>query len=233
MGDLSLDSTVITALQGTGKFGKMSRSTDEDEHSLEMHLPYIYKILSKSFTRPKDFPTLIPILVGNTNINKEREYGSILGPYLMDPSSVFIVSSDFCHWGLRFNYTYYLPNAESGADEGVHLRAHDKPPRPPIYESIGRIDHMAMSSIESGDYESFRENLQSTGNTVCGRHPIGIIMCALDCVKSAADSNYPEINFKFTRYERSSECVKVGDSSVSYASAFAVVPERELTTSPP
>lgn len=29
--------------------------------------------------------------------------------------------------------------------------------------------------------------------------------------------------FRFVRYERSSECVEVGDSSVSYASAFAVL----------
>lgn len=30
-------------------------------------------------------------------------------------------------------------------------------------------------------------------------------------------------SFKFTRYERSSEVKRLGDSSVSYASAFAVV----------
>lgn len=33
----------------------MSLKTDEDEHSLEMHLPYIYKMLSLYVLRPS-FP---------------------------------------------------------------------------------------------------------------------------------------------------------------------------------
>ena len=32
---------VIKDLKDTGLFDEMSRSVDEDEHSLEMHLPYI------------------------------------------------------------------------------------------------------------------------------------------------------------------------------------------------
>ena len=31
----------------------------------------------------------------------------MLAPYLADPSNLFIVSSDFCHWGARFNFTFY------------------------------------------------------------------------------------------------------------------------------
>jgi hypothetical protein len=46
LGDLKLDLETITELQSSGKFMQMTRSQDEDEHSLEMHLPYIYKMLS-------------------------------------------------------------------------------------------------------------------------------------------------------------------------------------------
>jgi AmmeMemoRadiSam system protein B len=45
LGDLMLDSSVIEELQRTEAFSKMSLKTDEDEHSLELHLPYIYKML--------------------------------------------------------------------------------------------------------------------------------------------------------------------------------------------
>jgi predicted class III extradiol MEMO1 family dioxygenase len=38
---------VTEDLEKTGKFGKMSRSVDEREHSIEMHLPYIYHILQR------------------------------------------------------------------------------------------------------------------------------------------------------------------------------------------
>lgn len=38
---------VIKKLKATGKFTTMSLVEDEAEHSLEMHLPYIYTILSE------------------------------------------------------------------------------------------------------------------------------------------------------------------------------------------
>ncbi len=38
---------------------------------------------------------------------REAKYGAILGPYLDDPSNCFVVSSDFCHWGTRFSYTFH------------------------------------------------------------------------------------------------------------------------------
>lgn len=34
----------IDELKKTGKFSEMDLDTDEDEHSIEMHLPYVRKI---------------------------------------------------------------------------------------------------------------------------------------------------------------------------------------------
>ena len=31
----------------------------------------------------------------------------IFSKYLKDPENLFVISSDFCHWGKRFRYTYY------------------------------------------------------------------------------------------------------------------------------
>lgn len=31
----------------------------------------------------------------------------MLARYLDDPGNVFIVSSDFCHWGQRFQFTFF------------------------------------------------------------------------------------------------------------------------------
>ena len=224
LGNLKLELATISELQQTGKFSKMSRDVDEDEHSLEMHLPYIYKVLSKSFSKLVDFPKLVPILVGNTTPSKEREYGAILAPYLQDPTSVFIVSSDFCHWGIRFGYTYYLPQVTTGSSDGFNLSASSRLDRGClISESISRLDHMAMEAIESGEHSAFTQILQATGNTICGRHPIGIAMCAWEYLGRDQESAKISNPFCFVRYEQSSRCTKVGDSSVSYASAFAVV----------
>ncbi|MCJ1472004.1 hypothetical protein MMC13_000648, partial [Lambiella insularis] len=220
LGDLSVDTKTTAELHKTGKFSTMTKSVDEDEHSLEMHLPYIYKILSRTFPS-SNFPPIVPILVGNTNSSKEREYGDILAPYVEDETNIFIISSDFCHWGLRFSYTYYLPASNSAPQDGRNLKSNEKPSGPLISDSIDRLDHLAMDCIESGSYDNYINNLQSSGNTICGRHPIGIIMCALENLKRGLKLNSLNTDFKFLHYERSSECKRVSDSSVSYASAYA------------
>ena len=50
LGNLTIDRATTADLYKTGQFDWMSQSVDEDEHSLEMHLPYIYKILSMYVT---------------------------------------------------------------------------------------------------------------------------------------------------------------------------------------
>lgn len=40
-------SIAIKELKATGKFESMSLQADEDEHSIEMHLPYVRKIFEK------------------------------------------------------------------------------------------------------------------------------------------------------------------------------------------
>ena len=50
---------------------------------------------------------MVPVLVGQTSHAKELMYGKIFSEYLKDPENLFVISSDFCHWGDRFRYTYY------------------------------------------------------------------------------------------------------------------------------
>ena len=222
MGNLELDTTTIAKLRASTHFKDMSSSSDSAEHSLEMHLPYIYHILGKTFD-PSNMPPLVPVLVGSTEAVTEKNFGGLLAPYLADPSNVFVVSSDFCHWGSRFSYTYYLPPSTANPSEGVTLRRKDQPKEIPIHESICRIDKLAMEAIETGQHDKFLATLRETGNTVCGRHPIGVIMAAIESLKQEGAMKEDHGKFRFVRYERSSEVVDTGDSSVSYASAFAVL----------
>lgn len=79
----------------------MKKKDEENEHSLEMHLPYIKKLLGNS-----DFK-LVPVMVGNTSYKNEEYYAEIFKKYFEDENTIFIVSSDFCHWGKNFDYFYY------------------------------------------------------------------------------------------------------------------------------
>lgn len=62
----------------------------------------------------KDEFTIIPVLVGALSESKEQEFGKLFSKYLADPSNLFVVSSDFCHWGksqiltYRRCYVFYL-----------------------------------------------------------------------------------------------------------------------------
>lgn len=91
---------------------------------------------------------------------------------------------------------------------------------PAIHESISAFDTATMAAITTGDTEKFLETIQTTGNTVCGRHPIGVIMAAIEKLTGGKGERG---KFHFVRYERSSDAVEVSDSSVSYVSAFAVL----------
>mmetsp|Transcript_46 Transcript_46/g.109 ORF Transcript_46/g.109 Transcript_46/m.109 type:complete len:299 (-) Transcript_46:218-1114(-) len=190
LGDIDIDAEVYNELASTGEFKEMPLDVDEAEHSLEMHLPYIFKIMhGQAFT-------LVPILVGALSPDGEAHYGKILSKYMDDPSNLFVISSDFCHWGQRFSYTFY--NKKCG----------------PIHKSIEVLDKTGMEIIERKDIAGFTDYLQEYGNTICGRHPIGVL---LNVLQSCANSDKMQV--KFVRYEQSSQCKCMNDSSVSYASA--------------
>ncbi|CAD6883883.1 unnamed protein product [Tilletia controversa] len=220
IGSLPLDKPILKELAATGQFSEMDLQTDEDEHSIEMHLPYIRKVFENLDI------TVVPILVGSISTTKEAHFGSVLAPYLKDPTNFFVVSSDFCHWGSRFSYTYY----QAPASTAVNLSSRVPPsPSTPIHASIRALDGEGMLAITHSSssapsktageaHTEFATYLRQTKNTVCGRHPIGVLLGALAALE-AKEAVRSEC--RFTRYEQSSQCLTVRDSSVSYASAFA------------
>ncbi|KAJ3672356.1 hypothetical protein LUZ60_007077 [Juncus effusus] len=190
IGDLPVDQEVIEELKKTRKFETMDLRVDEAEHSMEMHLPYLAKVFKGHSVK------VVPILVGAVSSESEAMYGSLLAKYIDDPQNFFSVSSDFCHWGSRFSYTYY---------EKKHG---------PIYKSIEALDRMGMEIIETGDPDAFKTYLHQYENTICGRHPISVF---LHMLKNCST----KIKIGFLHYEQSSQCKNSRDSSVSYASATA------------
>ncbi|CAH0475902.1 unnamed protein product [Peronospora belbahrii] len=190
LGNIVIDREINEKLVNSGKFATMSMDVDEDEHSIEMHLPFIYKIMNgRQFTA-------VPILVGNTKSKMDEEYGKILAPYLENDENLFVISSDFCHWGPRFRYQ---PHDSTYGE---------------IHEYIKYLDHQGMGFIERLDAEGFTKYLDETHNTICGRHPISLLLHSILASKKL------KCKLKFVKYAQSSACMRRGDSSVSYASAI-------------
>lgn len=117
-----------------------------------------------------------------------------------EQGNLFVFSSDFCHWGRRFRYTY-LPPAPASL---------------PIYERIRILDKEGANTIEQQDPAAFQEYYEETGNTICGHNPISIFLHLLE------ESGMPRSAFKtkLLHYSQSSQVEHESSSSVSYA-AFA------------
>ena len=58
------------------------------------------------FCSQKGRYTVVPVLVGSLSRDKEKLYGELFAPYLSDPSNLFVISSDFCHWGEYMSQIY-------------------------------------------------------------------------------------------------------------------------------
>ncbi|KAJ2820025.1 hypothetical protein FBU31_005347 [Coemansia sp. 'formosensis'] len=218
LGNMQVDRETIAELQrkGRGSWESMGLTTDEDEHSLEMHLPFIYKI----FEHRIDDIRLVPILVGNLSFEREQAFGALLAEYLESEENLFVVSSDFCHWGSRFQYTWYR---ESDGVRAVELGGKKKGPQgTPIWKSIKKLDHDGMRAISQLDHVGFRQYLDQTENTICGRHPIGVLLGAISHLFPEHMDNGPQL--RFVKYAQSSKVQEASDSSVSYASAYLYLP---------
>lgn len=184
----------------------------------------------------------MPILVGAIDKEKEIAFGQILAPYFAHEDTFCVVSSDFCHWcvlcgvirsfgltpcrGQRFRYTYYYPEVPPTSKAAIRLGRPNSAPfdlaKHPIHKSIEALDHEAMELLTMPPataglaHHDFAEYLRRTNNTICGRHPIGVLLGALDAIEKGGRA----ANLKWVRYEQSSACVDANDSSVSYASAY-------------
>nr|CAB3446674.1 unnamed protein product [Digitaria exilis] len=158
----------------------------------KMLLPYLSKVFEGHTVK------LVPVLIGSLDSESEATYGQLLGKYLDDTKNLFVVSTDFCHWGSKYKYTYYDEN------------------HGPIHKSIEALDRIGMEIIEVGNPSAFSQYMQEYKNTICGHHPISVFLHMLkNCLV--------KVKVKFIRYDQSSQCNAMEDSSVSYACAVGKV----------
>ena len=125
----------------------------------------------------------------------------VFAPYLDDPFNFFVISSDFCHWGARFRFQPY--DASLGE----------------VHEYVAWLDRRAMDCIEGGEPADFARYLSETRNTICGRHPIALLL-------EACKHTRTQLQIHFEKYAQSTRVTSTYGSSVSYASAAATVVVR-------
>lgn len=116
------------------------------EHSLEIQLPFLQKVL-KSFK-------LVPVVIGFLNGDDYRKLADALKPFF-DEHTLVVASSDFTHFGYNFSYTPFNTN---------------------IKENLATLDGGAVEKIINKDFKGFRAYIDKTGITICGREPISVLL---------------------------------------------------------
>ncbi|KAA3674942.1 MEMO1 family protein [Paragonimus westermani] len=171
LGDIKIDKAIYEELQKTGEFVTFTKAQDEAEHSIEMQLPYIVQIAGNNPV------SIVPIVVGCLSPERETVYGRLLAPFLCDPTTAVVISSDFCHWGSRFGYQYYLE------DDGE------------IWQSVEKLDRMLqlyaklVAIFPHRSAEAIKKRLQHLSRTAAQQLSAEDCSCTTSLVPTTHDLN--------------------------------------------
>lgn len=149
LGEVSVDRAAVASLAGE-PLVEFDARPFEREHSLEIQLPFLQRVLPQT--------PVVPLLLGQLSLADARACGDLLRR-LAGRRSLFVVSSDFTHYGESFDYLPF-------------------PPRDP--DSVGtRLRELDMGAIErvlGADLVGFRRYVADTGATICGQMPIAAFL---------------------------------------------------------
>lgn len=186
LGEIDTDKDFIAKIAGQSHFIQKIERAHYGEHSLEVELPLLQRTQKKI--------KIVPFICGSINDNIVEEISRVSYSFIND-ENIWIISSDFTHYGHAFGYTPF----SSGN----------------TIEKIKKLDFGAIDKILNLDYEGFGDYVDDTGATICGAAPIKILLKTLQTAQAKSGI---KIKSKLVAYANSADIA--GDTShcVSYAS---------------
>lgn len=163
------------------KLFKKNKKVFSTEHSLEVQLPFIKYFLKNNIE-------ILPLIIGQVTCEQAYAIAQDLKSCI-DINTVVVVSSDFTHYGSRFNYTPFTDN---------------------IFYNIRALDSQAVEYIEQAKCEQFESFIKKTKATICGHYPIEILLSLLE--QNALGAVEPRL----IAYDTSGQQENNTENSVSY-----------------
>jgi AmmeMemoRadiSam system protein B/AmmeMemoRadiSam system protein A len=151
LGLVNVDRAICTAIRAADPVFTFNPASHEQEHSVEVELPFLQMQLT-------DF-TLIPLVFGQLTRSEIQDAAAVLAGY-WDESTLLVVSSDFTHYGERFGHVPFP------VDE-ARLRL--------IKQDRGAIDRICEQNRDA-----FLDYVDDTGATICGRLPIAVMLAMME-----------------------------------------------------
>lgn len=119
---------------------------EKQEHSLETQLPFLQMAL-------KDFK-LVPLLIGYLSREELHKVAECVKPFIT-ADTLLVASSDFTHYGHRFNYVPFTKDVEA---------------------NIKKLDYGAFDKILAIDSDGLLQYKAETDITACGCLPVGVLL---------------------------------------------------------
>jgi len=149
LGEVAVDRAAVAALVRT-PLCVDAPAAYRDEHSLEIQLPFLQRVLPGV--------GIVPVLVGALDADEYAVAATALAG-VADHGSLVVVSSDFVHYGRRFGYLPFDATAPA-----------------PVAAALRALDMGAIGRVCAGDAAGFLAYVESTGATICGRVPIAVFL---------------------------------------------------------
>ena len=119
------------------------------EHSVEIELPFLQAALGRF--------CLVPVLVGETGEKEERAFAKRLAP-LDDGKTLFVFSSDFAHYGPRFDFAPFGALSPSTLDR------------------IREMDRRGVALLRERERGGIPVLPPRDGPTICGRRGLATLL---------------------------------------------------------
>jgi len=150
------------------------------EHSDQIQIPLLQTFFG-------DRIRVVTIVVGQMDPRSSQAFADVLRP-LLDSRTLVVVSSDFTHYGPNYDYVPFTRD---------------------IPKQLDALDHLVFARIATRDAKGFWKVMEQTQATVCGRHPIAVLLDLLP-----KDALATEV-----AYDTSGRMLNDWENSVSYLGA--------------
>lgn len=207
LGTVGVDASLVRRLVARNpKLFVINDEAHQYEHALEMELIFLQEALNNQGNGKNNTPTwqILPIIVGSFDGDAELKQASyILAELAIGPYTLMVISTDLTHYGTKFGF-------EPFKNQG-HVMSH-----------IEQLDSKAIEFVtaKDGSAREFAKWLTETGETVCGKWPLQVL---LNCLNLKTEYAWPSLDeARLLAYDTSTgnnePVVDKGFSNVSYTS---------------
>lgn len=145
LGQIPVDQEACQKLLSHKLFRDIAEA-DQDEHSLEIELPFLQRVLD-------DF-SLVPVLMGSC---EPQDYDPMARALLelLDDRTLLVASTDFTHYGSNHGYVPFTEDAE---------------------KKLNDLADAALKPILACDFDGFLRHVAETQDTICGRNAVSLLL---------------------------------------------------------